>query len=53
MFALYEEPKTRWKKLVRAVWKKVSDTEVMPENLLDSEVAPRDVAQAMQEPLVT
>ena len=53
MFALYQELKKGWKKIVRAVWKKVRGTEVMPENLLDSEDAPKDVTQAMQEPLVT
>jgi hypothetical protein len=53
MFALYKELKKGWKKIVRAVWKKVRGTEAMPDNLLDSEDAPKDVTQAMQEPLVT
>lgn len=52
MFALYKELKTRWKKIVRAGWKKVRGTEVMPESLLDSEDAPKDVMQAMQEQLI-
>jgi hypothetical protein len=53
MFALYMELKKGWKKIVRAVWKKLRRTEVMPGNLLDTEDAPKDVTQAMQEPLVT
>ena len=53
MFVLYKELKMGWKKIVRAVWKKVRGTEVMPDNLLDSEDAPKDVMKAMQEPLVT
>jgi hypothetical protein len=54
MFALYNELKTRWKKIVRrAVWKKVCGTEVMPENLPGSKDIPKDVMQAMQELLVT
>jgi hypothetical protein len=53
MFALYMELKKGWKKIVRAVWKKLRRTEIMPENLLDTEDAPKDVTQAMQEPLVT
>jgi hypothetical protein len=53
MFALYRELKRGWKKIVRAVWKNVYGTEAMPNNLLDSEDAPKDVTQAMQEPLVT
>jgi hypothetical protein len=40
-------------KIVRAVWKKVCGTEAIPDNLLDSEDAPKDMTQAMQEPLVT
>jgi hypothetical protein len=53
MFALCMELKKGWKKIVRAVWKKLRGTEVMPENLLDTKDAPKDVTQAMQEPLVT
>jgi hypothetical protein len=53
MFALYMELKKGWKKIVRAVWKKIRGTEVMPENLPNTEDAPKDVTQAMQEPLVT
>jgi hypothetical protein len=53
MFVLYKELKKRWKKIVRAVWKKVRGTEVMPDNLLDLADAPKSVTQAMQEPLVT
>jgi hypothetical protein len=42
MFALYnKELKTRWKKIVRSVWKKVRATEAIPENLLDSKEAPK------------
>jgi hypothetical protein len=53
MFALYKDLKKGWKKIVRAVWKKVRGKETMPENLVDTEDAPNDVTQAMQEPLVT
>jgi hypothetical protein len=49
LFALYME----WKKIVRAVWKKLCGTEVMPENSLDTEDALKDVTQVIQEPLVT
>jgi hypothetical protein len=48
MFALYKELKKGWKKIVRAVWKKVCGTEAMPDNLLDSNDAPKDMTQAMQ-----
>jgi hypothetical protein len=53
MFALYKDIKTRWKKIVRTVWKKVRGTEKMPENLLDSEDAPKHLMQVMQEPIIT
>jgi hypothetical protein len=54
MFALYMELKKAWKKkIVRAIWKKDRGMEVMPENFLNMEDAPKDVTQVMQEPLVT
>ena len=53
MFALYKELKKGWKKIVRVLWKKVRGTEALPENLLDLEEAPKDVTQAMQEPVIT
>ena len=53
VFSLYLVLKSRWKRVVGLVWKKIHANEQMPDDLLDSIEAPKDLVKAMQEPLVT
>jgi hypothetical protein len=53
IFSLYLVLKSRWKRVVGLVWKKIHANEQMPDDLLDSIEAPKDLVKAMQEPLLT
>ncbi len=54
VFALYLVLKSRWKRVVGLVWQKLhTSNEQMPDELLNSIEAPKDLMKAMQEPLVT
>jgi hypothetical protein len=54
VFSLYLVLKSRWKRVVKLVWAKTNATqEEMPDDLLNSIDAPKDLLKAMQEPLVT
>jgi hypothetical protein len=54
IFSLYNELRPRWKRVVKLVWAKThAEGEEMPENLLNSTEAPKNLLKAMQEPLVT
>jgi hypothetical protein len=53
VFSLYLVLKSRWKRVVGLVWKKIHANKQMPDNLLDSIEAPKALVKAMQEPLVT
>jgi hypothetical protein len=53
VFSLYLVLKSRWKRVVSMLWKKIHPSEQMPDDLLKSLKAPKDLLKVMQEPLVT
>jgi hypothetical protein len=53
VFLLYKELKSRWKRVVSLIYKKIHTNKEMPDDLLDSAEAPKDLTKAMQEPFVT
>jgi hypothetical protein len=54
VFSLYFVLKARWKRVVKSVWAKThTRNKAMPEDLLDSIEAPKELLKAMQEPLIT
>jgi hypothetical protein len=53
IFSLYLVLKSRWKRVVSLVCKKIHTNKQMSDNLLNSIKAPKDHVKAMQEPLAT
>jgi hypothetical protein len=54
VFSNYLVLKSRWRRVVGLVWQKLhTSDEQMPDELLNSIEAPKDLMKAMEEPLVT
>jgi hypothetical protein len=54
VFSLYNELRPRWKRVVKLLWAKThTQQDEMPDDLLNSTDAPKDLLKAMQEPLIT